>query len=732
MPTRQLRGESVKIFWTALALGLVALLAYANSFTAGLVLDNGTVIGDDPRLKEATMNNVTAIFTHNYWWPMFESNLYRPLTTLSYWFNYSVIGNHNHPAGYHVVNFLLHWANIILVLLIVRRLSGKAALAVLAAGIFAVHPVNVEAVTNIVGRADLFATLSILLGSWCYMKAANVQGGWRALWLAIVGLCAFLGGFTKESAVIIVPFIILYDAIWRWPGLPGPSLVERLKQAALEFLVKGWLAVFAGVALFLTGYSLFWMHAHTPVFGEVFADNPISGAHSWFQARMTAVKVLGRYLALLVFPNTLSSDYSYNQIPLYGEGSAWQDAQCWLALAVVLVLLGLAFWLRRRQPLLAWGITLYFLAQVLTCNLLFPIGTIMAERSQYLPSVGYAVVAAQLLWWLGGGLARLNLKGLTQTAAAGALTALLMLGLGVRTFVRNQDWQNEKALWSSAIAASPNSFKVYKGYSDSLWHETDGKHSGDSVLEEGALDQTIKLAEHGLQILDSPPLEISKQDNTLYQDLGLYYRLKGDYLAQRGKKEEARQAYAKSLAVLFRARDVDHWVNQTSREMQLKRGRAAQDIPDVGNYRIYIQLALTYQKLGDWKNAETAGAYVVRLVPTEVVGYRLVGIAYDHQGRTADAAVQALQALLLDMHDGGSWNDLIGYYRKMDLKPFPLTPAQNTFIIDQTNPIVRDELNQACVQLIRRIEEGKLYAEANSMQQTLIKNIQVPTELFKK
>lgn len=758
-PAPWARGENLKIFWASLLLGVVALLAYANSFSAKLVLDNGTIIGEDPRLRTTASENVEAIFTHNYWWPAFESNLYRPLTTLSYWVNYSVLDNGQrveqlraqaaaqnkpfdystldngaHLWGYHIVNFLLHWANIILVLVIVRRLSGQLGLAVLAAAIFAVHPINVEAVTNIVGRADLFATFFILFGSWCYMKAGETKSELRLLWLLLVGGCAFIGGFAKESAVIIFPFIVLYDAIWRWPRLPGPTLLDRFIQAITQFFLKGWLPVLVGILLFLLCYSLFWMQAHTPIFGEIFADNPISGSRTWFQGRMTAIKVLGHYLALLVFPKTLSSEYSYNQIPLYGQGNDWEDAQCWLALGVILALLGTAVWLRRRQPLLAWGIFLFFLSQILTCNLLFPIGTIMAERSQYLPSMGYAVVIAQILWWIGGALARLNLKMLTQPLAAGALAALFIAALGARTFVRNVDWQDTKSLWTSAYHTAPNSFKAYKGYADALWREVLNKQSGDPIAEEQALDHTITLAEQGLHILDVPALDISKQDNTLYQDLGLYYRLKGDYLAKRGKPDEARQAYLKSLAVLYRARDVDHWVNQTSRETQLKRGRDPKDIPDVGNYRIYILISLTCQKLGDWKNAEASGRYVVRLVPTEPIGYRLVAMAYDQEGHTPEAVVEILQGLLLKMDDGGCWNDLIGYYKKMDLKPFPLTPLpdKGTYMIDQKNPMVREELNQACVQLIRRIEEAKLFDDARNLEQTLIKNIQVPADLFNK
>ena len=59
----------------------------------------------DPRIRNASVENLNLILQHTYWWPNGEADIYRPLTTLSYLFNYSILGNGNHPAGYHWVNF---------------------------------------------------------------------------------------------------------------------------------------------------------------------------------------------------------------------------------------------------------------------------------------------------------------------------------------------------------------------------------------------------------------------------------------------------------------------------------------------------------------------------------------------------------------------------------------------------------------------------------------------------
>src|SRR5512141_1260129 len=109
------------------ALGLAALcaLAYANAFGTGFALDSRQLILRDARVQALTRENLSLIFSHTYWWPIGESGLYRPLTTLSYLFNYAILGNHGQPAGYHWINFLLHAANVLLVyFLALRLLSG--------------------------------------------------------------------------------------------------------------------------------------------------------------------------------------------------------------------------------------------------------------------------------------------------------------------------------------------------------------------------------------------------------------------------------------------------------------------------------------------------------------------------------------------------------------------------------------------------------------------------------
>src|SRR5262245_30046158 len=217
--------------WLALALCVLTLLVYSNSFSAAFVGDSKVLVLEDPRLRAATSENVTSIFQRSYWWPYTDSNLYRPLTTLSYLFNYSILGNQDRPLGYHVINLLLHTLNVLLLFGISRRLLGRVLLdrrslgeggldpaatvwiPFFIAALWAVHPLATEAVTNIVGRADLMAAAGTLGALYAHMLATEASGRRRTLWRIATVAAAAVAMFSKESGAAVVGVIVAYDLL---------------------------------------------------------------------------------------------------------------------------------------------------------------------------------------------------------------------------------------------------------------------------------------------------------------------------------------------------------------------------------------------------------------------------------------------------------------------------------------------------------------------------------------
>jgi tetratricopeptide (TPR) repeat protein len=386
---------------------------------------------------------------------------------------------------------------------------------------------------------------------------------------------------------------------------------------------------------------------------------------------------------------------------------------------------------RRSQPLFTWGVGLLFLMQLPTANLLFPIGSIMGERFLYLPSVGFAVVAAIVLDWLSRFFARQMGLGTRGTCGVAALLAFLVLGtLSVRTHFRNQDWQDDLTIWRSAVQNAPDSFKSYQGYSSTLWAAGLKDFPQDRAKQEAILDQAIALAEIGLRILDNPPLPLPKQSNSLYVDLGNFYLLKGDFLRDHNELMAASLFYQKSLAVLLRAEAVDRWLDRASRQASLERGRPERDIPDVGDYQIYANLEQTYERLNDWDKAEQASRRVELLAPDLGLGYRQCGRDLFNLGKVREAARQLLEAALLDKHDAAAWQSLAACYKFMGLPPEILRLNGSNAVLDINFPDVREDLNAACVALVQQFLDAKQYDTASRLRDKFVEDLRVPMGQF--
>jgi hypothetical protein len=332
----------------ALLLGVIAWATYANSFATDFVLDSRAIIVNAQRVHAATVNNLVQIISQDYWAPTWVSGAYRPVTTLSYLVNYAILGNADRPAGYHAINLALHWANALLVYLALRALSVRFTPSLFAAAFFTTHPVTTEAVTNIVGRADLLAAASVLLGLLFYIKAQHKAGRRKLLKLLTLALVTTFGLFCKETALVIVGVLILFDLTFNFEGLT--SLAGCAARVA-QFASRNWIVLALPLAVFWAARR--WVYSSVAPAAVYFTESPLIATDFW-TARLTAVKILGKYLWLLLWPQRLCCDYSVDQVPLFGwRLNSWEDWQALVALAVLTLIVLLAFALFRRRPLLS-------------------------------------------------------------------------------------------------------------------------------------------------------------------------------------------------------------------------------------------------------------------------------------------------------------------------------------------------------------------------------------------
>ena len=532
-------GESSARSWTVLAgLALLVGLAYGDSLWNGFTMDDDFIVVGNPMVTGR--GNLPRIFVTDYWARegssdhsvLHNSGLYRPFVILTYALNDAVAGLT--PWTFRLVNIVLHLLVSWFTFLLALRIGASRAGAACAAALFAVHPLHTEAVTGIVGRAELLMTLGMLAGLW-----------WAARGRPWLSLIAFVFGLlSKEQAVMLPAVILLYEFCFG-KGLP-------LSPRAVLSQYGGYAAVLGGY-LFLRSAVLGGL-APVPI---PFIDNPL--AHLDGDARMLgAVKVAGLYLWLCVWPAALSADYSYNAIPV---PHSLLDPALLFSLATWG---GLVVWMIRsfvkgdRRVAFCIGFTVLVFLPV--SNLMIPIGTIMGERLFYLPSVGLCLLA---------GLGYERATG-QQSAVSGhpsaspvtrhwslLLVVLICLALLARTAFRNLDWADNDRLWRSAAQAEPTSAKMqhYLGraaqaagdwdealrrYQEALriypaYARTDAAlniNLGDVYFKLGKLENAVEALERGTALHPA--------SSSAHYNLGLVY-------ARLGRYQEAETAIRKAL-----------------------------------------------------------------------------------------------------------------------------------------------------------------------------------------
>jgi len=323
------------------------------------------------------------------------------------------------------------------VTLLASELLPGVAPPLLAGLLFAAHPVHVEAVAGIVGRAELLAACGIVAGVLMHRRALQAAAEGRPVRSFMVGawIASFLGLMAKESAATAPLLCGLVDRAF--PASPGPPPGRRL-------------ALYAGHGVFLS-FALLARRLALGSFGVgapiPFVDNPAASAGP-LDGRLTALGTLPRYAALLLWPQRLSADYSFDQIPLiHSLSDPW-------ALGGLLLLFGVLVggaWSLRRAPALGVSLLWVAVSACLTVNLLVFIGTLEAERLMYAPSIGVCLLAG---WCLA------RLQGIGEGRAAVAAGLALVCVAGLRTSWRVPEWKDDFALYLSAARVSPRSARI--------------------------------------------------------------------------------------------------------------------------------------------------------------------------------------------------------------------------------------------------------------------------------
>jgi protein O-mannosyl-transferase len=530
----------------AAVLVLACLLTYANGIRAGFTYDDKAIVRDNPRLR--TPSKVHEIFTTSYFGgPRGTGSVYRPVLLLSYAVEWWIHGKR--VEAFHAVNILLHAGVTLLLASLLLRVGIPPAAAFASALLFAVHPVHVEAVTSLVGRGEvLSAVFSLLFLHLALRFFRPRRPGVRLPLLLLAVACYALAVLTKESGSS-APALAFLLFVFTAEGAAG----ERLRKALI-----GGLPIWIGSALALGGIFLLrrfvlggYLKAPGTGFFEV--ENVLASLDPAARA-VNACVVLLRYIGRIVFPLHLSADESAWSIEAVSVLSP-------VAIGAVLLVATLAVLsvarLSSASPI-ALGFLFFFLALLPASNLLFPIGTVFAERLAYLPAAGLCLAAGALI---AGPVEGWDLV----LARRRAVLVLLTLLLSARAIVRNAVWWSDEGLFLNLVRAAPDSAKAhydlaYVWAGERQYRRAREEYEDATDLYEDYWDAWAGKGrmEKELRLLDDAEESYKKaiESNSSYENgyfgLGLVREARGD---SAGAEEAYRQGLARkkeSLPLAYR------------------------------------------------------------------------------------------------------------------------------------------------------------------------------------
>ncbi len=603
-------GAGLPAWFGAMALMAAVFLAYLPVWHAGFVWDDRAYIEHNPYLDD--LRGLKAIWTSS------AADI-SPLAFTTFWIEHALWGLA--PLPYHLVNVLQHSLCAVLLwrVLLALRVDG----AWLGAGLWALHPVNVESVAWVSElkntQSGLFFLLAIL--SFIRWLSSDEPAPWHYV---LTFLSAALAMATKSSTVILPGVLCLVawwiEGRWAWRNLARVAPIAALSVAAS--LLSLWTQSIALATII------------DPTFVRPWAERvATAGIAVWF------------YLGKLVWPIPVMTGYPRWHIDVTSIAS-------WLPVAAVVVALFL-LWRKRdswgRAPFLVFAYFVGVLVPVLGLldNYIFQYSLVF-DHFQYLPSMGP-------LAWAGAGLARLGESGPVWRTR---LAAVLWLGLGTLTWLRAATFTSEETLWAHTAAEYPDSWLAHQNLAIALGKEGRTGEAIRHYLKAIEVYPTYPEAHVNLGVIYleqgqteaalaefRTALKFNPRSGEAYVDIG-------NVRLQQGRQDEALAAFEEAMKVaptlvtgacnaghvLLQKGQIDAAIAAYERAVNIDPHFAA----------AYSGLAGAFQKKGDIEKAIIGYRRSVELDPDNI-DYRVsLGAALVQKGELNDGVAQYQEALAIN------------------------------------------------------------------------------------
>ena len=446
-----------------------------------MIGDDKPIVGDRIQVERAA--SLANLLTENYWGDLeAHTRLYRPITLVSLGTQKLLFGEA--LWAYRVTSLVLHACCVFIVFELTSMLfsSNRGWTAWCGAAVFAVHPIHAEAVITLYGQADLLAAVFGLAAVCLYVRSSDRRGS--SLVLAL--FCYLLSLGSKESGVLVPCLAILLRQVRASVAPESRSWFRQLRWLDSSWIMA--LCLYLAARVYVLGTDLVPSGE-----GSVAMEYPLAGRVKLF------VVTVGEYVRMMIFPSAQTIYYGHLRDAIFGM--PW--GQC-------TVLLLSAFGLRellerdRRAGLLVAGT---FVLMLFPVSNIIPIGTVVAERAAYLPSVALAFLVAWSVEQLGERTAP-KPPGKFAVLAFSILLAVAS-GMSWRTA---QHWRTPLSLWRYTADCHPRSPKAQALAAIHVLKEMTNQSSSlasSRLLEEARdrleiaqqLNPTARLTVQGIELL---------------------------------------------------------------------------------------------------------------------------------------------------------------------------------------------------------------------------------------
>ncbi|MDO8444930.1 MAG: tetratricopeptide repeat protein [Deltaproteobacteria bacterium] len=382
---------------------LLTIIVYSNSLTNGFVYDDDVTTKNNILIKDPS--NIRFLFSHDYFKLSGEES-YRPFVTLTYMIDYFFWGLN--PAGYHFTNLLLHLISISSLYLLILTLWEEKIFALMVSAIFALNPVNTEAINAISFREDLLITPFCLFFLLIHRNSQNpnIFMANRKLFKYTAPVVYFLALISKEMSITI-PFLAM--------------AIDYYKDKTIK--LKSYTTYLIVAILYLYVYFFLFVNSNRTL------------PEADFISRVIAIpSVISFYMRLFFFPVNLVADYA---------GKIYLSPLNW-----TLLIFALSLFFTSSNDKIKISIAWFFVSLIPVLNIV-PLKHPIGERYLYYPTIGLSILLASLI-----------INNYSKVFLKPILICLLII-FPFLTYERNKVWRDNFSLWTDTLKKMPQSYRAY-------------------------------------------------------------------------------------------------------------------------------------------------------------------------------------------------------------------------------------------------------------------------------